>query len=363
MPPGTTIIVGGNGAGKTSLLEAVRYSVCGRSFRTSRESEMIRSGAGFFRIESVVNSGGMLYERIIGFEAGAGARVNPGGGPRWLPLGSVLCFAPDDLQLVKGPPSVRRRFLDDAATRAYPLYQRLVTDHAKVLAQRNSFLQRARAGRVQLADIAPWDRQLAQMDLKIFAVRREQSERLSPMFGRMYRQICGSPVEAAISYRSGLEGFFASEDAHAAMMSALAQTWQKDMERLSTGIGSHRDDAEFLLDGKSLRTFGSQGEQRTAVLATLLASRQAGAEEGGPGPILLLDDVMSELDPGRRRRLMEAIAGGPSDALTIDTAGRQGQVIITAADPSLFSEGELGSSAVLEVEGGVISHAQASAVV
>ncbi|MHB0866312.1 MAG: DNA replication/repair protein RecF [Thermoleophilia bacterium] len=346
---GPVIVVGDNAAGKSSLLEAAQFSVSGKSFRTSREAEMVMSGADRFRIEVDLLAAGRSLRRSVSYEPGTGARVDAGGGPLWLPGGSVLCFSPDDLQLIKGPPAARRRFLDEAISRRTPAFHRLTLDYQKVLSQRNSFLQRARAGLLPLADIKPWDRQLTQLALKVHQARQSYCRQLSPHFSRACADISGNDDHGTwIVLRSQLDRLDTSRDAEEAMLSALTEAWQKDMDRLSTSVGTHRDDVEFTASGQDLKPFGSQGQQRTAVLALLLASRRMEQEAGGRLPLLLLDDVMSELDPDRRRRLMQTLDCGETDGPVA------AQTIITVADQSLFSDDELEASAVIEVRAGAI---------
>ncbi|MFA5809734.1 MAG: DNA replication and repair protein RecF, partial [Thermoleophilia bacterium] len=337
---------GDNGAGKSNLLEAVQYTLCGASFRTSRDSEMVAAEAGFFRTEAEVENGS-VFVRAVSLKRGGGARVDSGGGPKWIEPGSVLCFSPDDLQLIKGPPSDRRRFLDDAISKRNQSYRRQVIDYQKTLSQRNSFLQRARAGLVPLADITPWDRQLASLALRIYETRHLQCQSLSPEFESALTEITGGDEKAHIELISQIEEATGAPDPEAALVDNYRERWSSDLERLSTGVGTHRDDIDFILDGRSLKPFGSQGEQRAAVLALLLAERNLSWRAGDRRPLLLLDDVMSELDPDRRRRLMGALGingGSPEKA--------EGQVIITAADTGLFSAGELERSRVIYVSSG-----------
>ncbi|MHB0914437.1 MAG: DNA replication/repair protein RecF [Thermoleophilia bacterium] len=335
--PGVSIVVGKNGTGKTSLLEAAQYSICGRSFRTSRDAEMVREGSGFFRLATALETGGVERNRLVSLEAGSPARVDQGGGPRWEQPGSVLCFSPDDLQLVKGPPAERRRFLDDAISRRHPAYQQLVRDYQKVLAQRNRFLQRARAGLVRLSDISPWDRQLMSLALLIHEARADYCRSLTPGFDAAYGSISGGEENAAITYISQLDRFIGSDDPDAQATRELEQQWSSDLERGTTNTGTHRDDVDFLVGGKSMRVFGSQGEQRSAVLSLLLADARMDCPEGSH-PLLLFDDVLSELDPDRRRRLLAALGNGLGS-----------QVIITAADPSLIPESALAEADVMEI--------------
>lgn len=345
-PPGITIIVGGNGAGKSNLLEAAQYTLCGASFRTSRDIEMVAAESGFFRTEAEVENGA-VFVRAVSLERGGGARVDSGGGPKWIEAGSVLCFSPDDLQLIKGPPSDRRRFLDDAISKRNPSHRSQVIDYQKTLSQRNSFLQRARAGLVPLADITPWDRQLASLALRIYERRRLQCQALSPEFESALNEITDEDVKAHIELISQIEAAAGSPDPESVLVDKYREKWSSDLERLSTGVGTHRDDVDFILGDRSLKPFGSQGEQRAAVLSLLLAERNLAWKEGDRRPLLLLDDVMSELDPDRRRRLMGALGingGLPENA--------NGQVIITAADTGLFTAGELQRSRVIYVSNG-----------
>ncbi len=359
-PPGISIVLGHNGAGKTSLLEAAQFASCGRSFRTSREQEMVRAGAPFFRIEAEVGWNGTGLVRSVAYEQGSGVRTDTGGGPNWLPAGEVLCFSPDDLQLIKGPPARRRRFLDEAIGRRRPAYARNLLDYQKVLTQRNSFLQRARAGLVRLQDVSPWDRQLAALAARIHAARAEHCRVLAPCFREAYGEIAGATRATDVAYVSQLEGLGSGEGLEDRLVSALEERWLDDLERVTTGMGIHRDDVDFRLAGRSLKPFGSQGEQRAAVLALLLADRRLVAETGEV-PLLLLDDVMSELDPERRRSLLAALAGngnrgaeGGSAEGAGRAAGTAAQAIITAADAGLFSEEDLSGASVFEVEDGAV---------
>lgn len=365
LPPGVTIVIGKNGAGKTSLLEAAQFVACGRSFRTSREREMVSEGSSFFRVEAEVAWQENALVRTAAYDLEAGVRVDSGGGAGWLPAGSVLCFSPDDLQLIKGSPAGRRRFLDDTISRRLPSYHRALLDYQKVLAQRNSFLQRAKAGIARLSDISPWDRQLSSLGVKIHAARGEHCRRLAPHFQTAYREIAGAATGTCIHYDSQLNELGDGDDLEEKLVLALAARWSADLERLSSGTGVHRDDVDFRLAGRSLKPYGSQGEQRSAVLSLLLADRRLGMETGET-PLLLLDDVMSELDPDRRRRLLAALVASEDGLVagmngTADTGAGTSQTIITAADTGLFTEDELASAGVVEVENGIIREARVGA--
>lgn len=342
LSPQTNIIIGGNGAGKTNLLEAAQQAACGRSFRTSRDVEMLARGERYFRLEVDLETAGGVIGRSVSSSSDSGLQVEGGGGPRWLDEGSFLSFSPDDLQLIKGPPALRRRFLDGAIVRRNPAFRSVLLDYQKTLTQRNSFLQRARAGLVRLSEISPWDMQLSQLAAAIHGKRTNFCARLAPYLEEAFRAVFGGE-ELEMSYRSQLDELDGDGGKAEVLSRRLEQTWSRDMERLQTGTGTHRDDVEFIMEGKDLRPYGSQGEQRAAVLSLLLAERQLSKAEGAEPPILLLDDVMSELDPERRRRFLG----------TLRESG-DGQVLITAADRELFTGEELGEAAVLAVCRGAV---------
>lgn len=339
---GISIIAGRNGAGKSSILEAAQYAICGRSFRTSRDAEMVMNGEDFFRLQIEGENEKAVFSRAVSLAPGAPARIDSGGGPRWLLPGSVVCFTPDHLQLVKGAPAGRRRFIDEHICRRTPAYRQTMLGYQRVLSQRNSFLQRVRAGRVALSDISPWDQQLAALASEVHGVREEFLTAIEPHYAAALADIAGSESPAGLSYRSLLSGEMTATDPEEAILAKLREGWAADLERLGSGYGTHRDDVDFMMGDRCLRSYGSQGEQRVAALALLLASRSLACEEGGEPPLTLLDDVMSELDPVRRRRLMTTLKD-------------HGQVIITAADRELFTSEEMAGTAVYQAEGGMIT--------
>lgn len=338
--PVTTVLVGSNGAGKTNTLEAAHYSLCGRSFRTRRALDMVMEGEGFLRLESQGQLNGARFERRASLAAEGTEKRGSDIAKEPLP---VVCFTPDDLSLVKGAPAQRRSYIDRAIARKHPRHGRTVADFQKALSQRNRFLERARAGLVGLSEISPWDGQVAALSAKVYRERQRFCRDLREPFRRAYRDISGHGLQAAVELTSQLAAF-KQDDIEGELLGRLKKRWQTDMGNGTTGIGAHRDDIDFCVNGSSVRTRGSQGEQRLTVLALLLAETDAAAASGGEKPLVMLDDVMSELDPERRQLLINRLEAA-------------GQVIITAADRGSMPVCEGEGRALHEVSNGQINRA------
>jgi DNA replication and repair protein RecF len=315
--PGLTIVHGANGAGKTNLLEALYFGCTGRSFRTSNERHLVRHGS---RATRVVVSGTDFdgeHELAVGLEPGHIKRMTSDGAPierltdaPHRPLMSV--FSPDRLELVKGQPGVRRAHLDQLVAALWPARAITRRSYNQALAQRNALLGRVRVGHVAASALAPWNAALAEAGVALAADRAEATGKITVPFARHAEEL-GLPGAAAVQYRSR-----SAQDA-ADLAEELTARLDADLARGYTTHGPHRDDLLLSRDGRDLRAFGSQGEQRLALLALLLAERDAlGAERSRP-PLLLLDDVMSELDTERRARLGEELR-------------RDGQAIVTATE-------------------------------
>lgn len=343
LAPVSTILLGSNGAGKTNTLEAAHYALCGKSFRTRRTLEMVMEGEGFLRLEAQGQALGASFDREVSLAADGTERRGNASEKAPLP---VVCFTPDDLSLIKGPPAHRRKYIDRAIARERPRHRQAVADFQRVLSQRNSFLERARAGLVSLSEITPWDKQVAALTASIYRERSRFCESLRESFRRAYQEVSGNGTQAEIKLVSQMAAF-AQDGIEGELTQRLKELWQNDMAAGTTGLGAHRDDIDFSLNGSSVRTHGSQGEQRTAVLALLLAEIKSAAERGGEKPLVMLDDVMSELDPGRRQLLMNRLEAA-------------GQVIITAADRGSIPACEGEGRTLQEVNGGRINNAGAS---
>ncbi len=302
---GVTAIVGANGAGKTSLLEAAHLALTGYSPRTTNDARCVQEGAAFLRVEAEVVARGSSHDVSVGFEPGVPKRVTLDGKSlrsrdqldAWW---TCLVFLPDRLAVVKRAPAVRRAYLDRATSRLEPAHLTEVLAYTRALTQRNALLRRVRAGVTPGAALDVWDVVLAKHGAAIIAARSRTCAALAPLFAERLVAL-GGPGGSTLTYRPRLDG--GEKD----LLAALEARRGVDIDRAVSGTGPHMDDVLLSERRRDLRVYGSQGEQRTAVLALLLAEARLIVERRGEEPILLLDDVLSELDTGRRRRLIETV--------------------------------------------------------
>jgi DNA replication and repair protein RecF len=318
LPPGITIVQGPVGAGKTNLLEALHLGCLGRSFRTSREGDLIRRGESVARV--TLTTAPQPHAIEVGIERGRqkvfrvdGARAERAPDPETRPL--VCVFAPDRLELVKGPAGVRRAHLDEVIGGLWPAARAARRFYLRALAQRNALLSRVRAGSAGRESLAGWDREVARHGWDLMQRRREAVEQLAPRFEAQAAAL-DLPEPGALSYRPRSRAENAQE-----LQRELEDHLSTDLERGFTTHGPHRDDLRLSAAGDELRRFGSQGQQRLGLLSLLLAEWELLRDERGRPPVLLLDDVLSELDPPHRAALLALVESG-------------GQTLITTADPA-----------------------------
>ncbi len=313
--PGLTIVYGANGAGKTNLLEALYFGCTARSFRTTNDRNLVRFGAGATRVVVSGSDRDGPHELAVGFEPGEPKRLLSDGAPvermtdvEHRPLASV--FSPDRLELIKGMPGVRRAHLDQLVVAMWPARAATRRAYNEALAQRNALLGRVRAGRSSSDALLPWNLALAEAGVQLTADRAGAVERIADGFARRAGEL-GVNGEATVSYRPRSRA-----DSAAELAAELADRLDADLARGYTTHGPHRDELLLARDGRELRSFGSQGEQRLALLALLLAERDALAAERSHPPLMLLDDVMSELDLARRERLADELRRGGQSVVT-----------------------------------------------
>jgi DNA replication and repair protein RecF len=315
---GLTVVVGPNGAGKTNLLEALYFGCSGRSPRTSNPRELVRRGSEVARVTvSTAGEEGTAHLLEVGLAPGEskvmrvdGAAVENMGTTEVRPLLSV--FLPERLELVKGPPGSRRAHLDNLVAALWPARATTRTAYGRALAQRNALLARAR-GTSAAASLGSWDAELAGHGWRLMADRAEALELLEPLFISRAREL-GLPGESRLSYRPRSDARDAEE-----LAAQFAERREADLERGFTAHGPHRDEVALVHDGVAIRNYGSQGQQRVALLSLLFAERDLLGRERGRRPLMLLDDVMSELDGPRRELLSELLrAEGQSLVSTTD---------------------------------------------
>lgn len=317
---GLTVVYGPNGAGKSNLLEALYFGCTGYSQRTRNERELLRFGAQAARVVVRLRDRDRNHELAVGFEPGASKRMTVDGAPverlasvEQRPLVSV--FSPDRLDLIKGAPASRRAHLDQLVAALWPARLATRREYANALSQRNALLAAIRSSRSSRSTLASWDAELARHALALRDHRSELVAALAQLFASWAKQL-GLDGDCELSYRPRSR----AEDEHA-FVEELRERVARDLERGFSTHGPHRDELSFARGGRELRTYGSQGEQRLALLALLLAERELLASQRDRTPLMLLDDVMSELDGNRRELLAgELRAGGQSLIATTDLA-------------------------------------------
>jgi len=317
LAPGIVSVIGPNGTGKTNLIEALYFALTGRSFRTSDRRDLIPFGGSLARAEATVRDEDGIEHRLM-------AAVSRSEGRRHLLDGSpadpatiararppVAVFAPDRLSLVKGPPAERRAHLDGFVAARWPARGELRKRFGQAVAQRNALLSRLAAGYGSPTELAVWDSGFANAAAPLVEARAEAVAELAGPFNRAATEL--GLEDAALEYAPRAPG--SAEE----IRLGLEERREQDIRLGRSSWGPHHDELKLTSAGKSLRRFGSQGQQRASLLALLFAEREALLAARRVVPLLLLDDVMSELDPGRRDRLVARLDDG-------------GQVLITAAD-------------------------------
>lgn len=361
LEPGVTVLVGSNGIGKTNLMEAIGYLATLNSHRVSTDAPLLRFGAERAMIRAKLVRG--EQSTVLELEINAGRanrgrinRSNPVRARDLLGICQTVLFAPEDLALVKGDPSSRRRFLDELLVSLMPRHAATRSDYDRVLKQRNALLKSARAGKFSTgheATLDVWDQHMARAGAELLHARLELVDRLQPHLKNAYAQLTDGSKEASAVYRSTLQdsldddgatsgpadsrpadGTAADEAAPAddlrllsveqltdRYIQAFAAARRKELERGISLVGPHRDELELVLGSAPAKGYASHGETWSMCLSLRLASYYVmldDARTGGSPPILILDDVFAELDVQRRRKLAAIVSGAE-------------QVLVTAA--------------------------------
>ena len=333
--PGPQLFWGPNAAGKTTLLEAIVLLALGRSHRTGADTELIRWGTDYLRVEGgvaavegftqagpaspVPQGPPESIELVVALQTGGRKRIEINGVPRRPAalaehLRTVL-FAPEEMLLVIGPPTLRRTALDQLAAPHDPLYASHASAYARALAQRNSLLRQIRDGEADRAQLRYWDEPFLASGAAIVAARMRLLELLVEPLAAAHREIAPAEEPLTLSYATNAP-LLPGESPRDALARRLGETADKEAWNGTTLVGPHRDDLVFATGGRDLTTFASRGQQRTAILALKLAELDLLTALDGRPPLLLLDDVFSELDPMRRGHLVRRIAELPQALIT-----------------------------------------------
>jgi DNA replication and repair protein RecF len=332
--PGLTVLHGPNAAGKSNLLEALFFGCTGHPLRTRAERELVRFGERATRVCVTLEDGREQHELVVAYGLGEpgepslkrmscdGVAVERLLDVEARPLLGV--FLPDRLGLLKGPPAGRRAHLDRLVAALWPPRAAARNAYARALAQRNALLARIRAGRASRSALPTWDAELARHAIALRDDRARAVELLSAPFAELAGGL-GLEGELAVRYRPCSRAGGAEE-----FLAELRERLPAELARGFGAHGPHRDELRIQRDGRELRSYGSQGELRLALLALLLAERSVLREQRGRVPLLLLDDVMSELDAHRRELLADELSGdGQSVIATTDLADVPGAYTTT----------------------------------
>lgn len=363
LKPGVTVFLGSNGVGKTNIVEAIDYTATLASHRVSQDAPLVRVGAERAYIRTRVIRGGQ--QTVMEFELAPGksnrVRINraaPVRAREALGITHTVLFSPEDLQLVKGEPAGRRRFLDDLAVALRPSVAAYRADYEKVLRQRNSLLKSMRSRRYggqgdDTATLEVWNRQLAESGAHLLQARLRVLALLLPQLQRAYGELTDGSKTVSTIYESTVFPPISSDllpkaalmnvaDMRDALLRGFSEKQSEEIERGVTLVGPHRDEVILELGGIPVRGFASHGESWSYALALKLAAwyvHLADNTATGSSPILILDDVFAELDSARRHRLGAIVAGAE-------------QVLVTCAVASDIPE-ELGEITLVQVEPGV----------
>ena len=304
---GVNLIVGENAQGKTNLLEAVFFCCFGRSHRTAKEKELIAYDREDARIRLTSQKTDTRHELNIRISQNEKRSIRADGVPLQrigdlMGLLNCVLFAPEHLSIVKEGPAERRRFMDMELSQTYPAYFFLLQQYSRVLRQRNILLKAVREQPELMQTLPVWDQQLAENGYRLMVYREAFCAHLSHLAQQNHREISGGREELCVSYRPDCP---VSDEQQ--LFELIEQSEKEDLRRLTTTRGPHRDEMALTLDGREIRAFGSQGQQRTAALALKLSELDLIYKETGEWPILMLDDVMSELDEKRQKYLLERI--------------------------------------------------------
>lgn len=301
---GTNILFGDNAQGKTNILEAAYVSGTTKSHKGSRDKDMIRFGEDESHIRTIVEKQGKEYQLDIHLKKNRskGIAINKVPIKKASELFGILnmvFFSPEDLNIIKNGPSERRRFLDTEICQLDKIYLSDLTRYNKILMQRNRLLKDMQHQPQLMETLPVWDMQLVEYGKRLIRRRRQFVEELSEIVTGIHRNISGKREELVLRYEPNIDAEFLEDE--------LNRVREKDRKYAQTSVGPHRDDISFFIRGVDIRKFGSQGQQRTSALSLKLSEIELVRQTIHDTPVLLLDDVLSELDSNRQNYLLNSI--------------------------------------------------------
>lgn len=301
---GTNILFGDNAQGKTNILEAAYVSGTTKSHKGSRDKDMIRFGEDESHIRTIVEKQGKEYQLDIHLKKNRskGIAINKVPIKKASELFGILnmvFFSPEDLNIIKNGPSERRRFLDAEICQLDKIYLSDLTRYNKILMQRNRLLKDMQHQPQLMETLQVWDMQLVEYGKRLIRRRRQFVEELSEIVTGIHRNISGKREELVLRYEPNIDAEFLEDE--------LNRVREKDRKYAQTSVGPHRDDISFFIRGVDIRKFGSQGQQRTSALSLKLSEIELVRQTIHDTPVLLLDDVLSELDSNRQNYLLNSI--------------------------------------------------------
>ena len=302
------IFTGENGNGKTNLAEALYLMCLGKSFRTARDREMIRLKQTCATVRAVLSRDERIYRTEISLgEEGKEVKINgvkrrKSELPQYV---NIVVFSPEDLKIVKEDPDKRRRFMNRELSQMKPVYYETLFRYTKILSQRNTMLKEEKIDPLMLE---VWNEEFAAYGAKLIFERKKFAEKINQISGRIYDEITDGEEKLEIFYESDIQIEKDLRDQKHKLIEVLNYNFHKDKMRGITLRGPHRDDLKLTIDGIDVRNFGSQGQQRTAALSLKLAEIEMIKAETGEMPVLILDDVLSELDQKRQDFLIRSLS-------------------------------------------------------
>lgn len=307
----TNVFIGKNAQGKTNLLEAIYMCARGRSFRTNRDREIINLDKSQAYVGANMNVGS--FDKLIEIKMERNKtkriKVNKRELKNYRELYSglnVVIFSPEDLNLVKGGPAERRDFLDSEISQIRPVYHHNLSRYRKVLFQRNNALKSAKFKKNIASILDVFDLQLVRLACEMVVERKKYVDQLSAISNQIHKTTTRNSEDLTLKYISNIDIYEDREKMERAYLRKLKSNLPRDIETTTTEFGPHRDDIEMFINGKDLKIYGSQGQQRTVVLSIKLSEVDLIYRQVGNYPVLLLDDVFSELDEERRKYLVKS---------------------------------------------------------